>query len=46
MTDNTVEKNTVEKNAGKDDGTSWLVLIYRVPPEPTRLRATIARNMA
>jgi hypothetical protein len=45
VTDNTVEKNTVEKNAGKDDGTSWLVLIYRVPPEPTRLRSTVWRRI-
>ena len=37
--------NTVEKNAGKDDGTRWLVLIYRVPPEPTRLRSTVWRRI-
>src|ERR1700693_741107 len=29
----------------KDDGTSWLVLIYRVPPEPTRLRSTVWRRI-
>ncbi len=32
-----------EKPAGKSDG--WLVLIYRVPPEPTRLRSTVWRRI-
>ena len=27
------------------DGTSWLVLIYRIPSEPTRLRATVWRRL-
>jgi hypothetical protein len=40
-----VEKNTGEKKAGKDDGPGWLVLIYRVPPEPTRLRSTVWRRI-
>jgi hypothetical protein len=26
-------------------GTGWLVLIYRVPPEPTRLRSTVWRRI-
>ena len=32
-----------EKPAEKSDG--WLVLIYRVPPEPTRLRSTVWRRI-
>ena len=27
------------------EGTSWLVLIYRIPSEPTRLRATVWRRL-
>jgi hypothetical protein len=27
------------------DGTGWLLLIYRVPSEPTRLRATVWRRL-
>jgi hypothetical protein len=34
-----------EKMTAKDDGTGWLVLIYRVPPEPTRLRSTVWRRI-
>ena len=30
---------------GKDEKTGWLVLIYRVPPEPTRLRSTVWRRI-
>ena len=40
MTDKTAEKAT-----DKADGAGWLVLIYRVPPEPTRLRATVWRRI-
>jgi hypothetical protein len=40
-----VTDNTAEKTAGKDDRTGWLVLIYRVPPEPTRLRSTVWRRI-
>jgi ChrB-like protein len=29
----------------KTEGTGWLVLIYRVPPEPTRLRSTVWRRI-
>ena len=28
-----------------ETGTGWLVLIYRVPPEPTRLRSTVWRRI-
>jgi DNA-binding transcriptional regulator PaaX len=28
-----------------NEGTGWLLLIYRVPPEPTRLRATVWRRI-
>jgi hypothetical protein len=27
------------------DGENWLLLVYRVPPEPTRLRATVWRRI-
>ena len=32
-------------DADGDEGTGWLVLIYRVPPEPTRLRSTVWRRI-
>jgi len=31
--------------AGDGAGTGWLLLIYRVPPEPTRLRSTVWRRI-
>ena len=34
-----------EKAAEKSDSAGWLVLIYRVPPEPTRLRSTVWRRI-
>jgi hypothetical protein len=34
-----------EKTPDQAAGTSWLVLIYRVPPEPTRLRSTVWRRI-
>jgi hypothetical protein len=36
-----------EKTPGKggDEDAGWLVLIYRVPPEPTRLRSTVWRRI-
>jgi hypothetical protein len=34
-----------EKTAEKSESTGWLVLIYRVPPEPTRLRSTVWRRI-
>jgi hypothetical protein len=30
---------------GAGPGTGWLLLIYRVPPEPTRLRSTVWRRI-
>ncbi|HEX3959245.1 MAG TPA: Chromate resistance protein ChrB [Trebonia sp.] len=30
---------------GPGDGPGWLLLIYRVPPEPTRLRSTVWRRI-
>jgi len=37
----------VDGAAGGDDaaGPGWLLLIYRVPPEPTRLRSTVWRRI-
>jgi len=32
-------------DADGDESTGWLVLIYRVPPEPTRLRSTVWRRI-
>ena len=37
--------NTAEKASDHADSTGWLVLIYRVPPEPTRLRSTVWRRI-
>jgi hypothetical protein len=34
-----------EKAAEKSDSAGWLVLIYRIPPEPTRLRSTVWRRI-
>jgi hypothetical protein len=34
-----------EKTAEKAPSTTWLVLIYRIPPEPTRLRSTVWRRI-
>jgi hypothetical protein len=31
--------------AGEPTGSGWLLLIYRVPPEPTRLRSTVWRRI-
>jgi DNA-binding transcriptional regulator PaaX len=31
--------------AGEGSGPGWLLLIYRVPPEPTRLRSTVWRRI-
>jgi len=40
-----VTENTAEKAAGQAGSAGWLVLIYRVPPEPTRLRSTVWRRI-
>jgi hypothetical protein len=45
VTENTAEKDVAEKTATRDGSTGWLVLIYRVPPEPTRLRSTVWRRI-
>jgi ChrB-like protein len=34
-----------DKTAEKSESNGWLVLIYRVPPEPTRLRSTVWRRI-
>jgi hypothetical protein len=34
---------TTDQNVA--DGAGWLLLIYRVPPEPTRLRSTVWRRI-
>ena|ERR1022692_319502 len=31
--------------AGRDEGSGWLLLVYRVPSEPTRLRAAVWRQL-
>jgi len=40
-----VTERTAGKPADQDGGPGWLVLIYRVPPEPTRLRSTVWRRI-
>ena len=37
--------NTASAAPSSADGTTWLVLIYRIPSEPTRLRATVWRRL-
>jgi hypothetical protein len=34
-----------DKTAEESESSGWLVLIYRVPPEPTRLRSTVWRRI-
>ncbi len=34
-----------EAASDEPKGTGWLVLVYRVPSEPTRLRATVWRRL-
>lgn len=33
------------RTAGNGEDAGWLVLIYRIPPEPTRLRSTVWRRI-
>jgi DNA-binding transcriptional regulator PaaX len=40
----TTEQDRTE-GPGSGDGPGWLLLIYRVPPEPTRLRSTVWRRI-
>jgi hypothetical protein len=42
----TSDQDPTETPAAVDSaGTGWLLLIYRVPPEPTRLRSTVWRRI-
>jgi hypothetical protein len=42
----TTDQDRSEGTAGGDGaGAGWLLLIYRVPPEPTRLRSTVWRRI-
>jgi hypothetical protein len=40
-----VHQQTPQDDPPKPEPTGWLVLIYRVPSEPTRLRATVWRRL-
>src|ERR1700729_3639718 len=40
-----VTERTPDKPADQGGGAGWLGLIYRVPPEPTRLRSTVWRRI-
>ena len=44
MTEKAADK-AVDKASERAESTGWLVLIYRVPPEPTRLRSTVWRRI-
>jgi hypothetical protein len=39
------QASTETPSAGEGTGSGWLLLIYRVPPEPTRLRSTVWRRI-
>ena len=39
------QASTDVPSAGDGTGSGWLLLIYRVPPEPTRLRSTVWRRI-
>jgi hypothetical protein len=39
----TDQRNKTDADGG--EGSGWLLLIYRVPPEPTRLRSTVWRRI-
>ncbi len=41
----TDQDRTDAPTAGEGAGPGWLLLIYRVPPEPTRLRSTVWRRI-
>jgi hypothetical protein len=41
----TTDQDRVDVPAGDGAGPGWLLLIYRVPPEPTRLRSTVWRRI-
>jgi hypothetical protein len=40
-----VPEKTEKTTDAEPQGPGWLVLIYRVPPEPTRLRSTVWRRI-
>jgi hypothetical protein len=39
------DNERVSEDNGPGDGQDWLLLVYRVPPEPTRLRAAVWRRI-
>src|SRR5246500_228471 len=41
----TTDQDRTDGPAGDGAGAGWLLLIYRVPPEPTRLRSTVWRRI-
>ncbi len=41
----TNDQVSTDTPAGDGTGSGWLLLIYRVPPEPTRLRSTVWRRI-
>jgi hypothetical protein len=41
----TTDVSTPESNAPAESPTGWLLLIYRIPSEPTRLRAGVWRRL-
>jgi hypothetical protein len=45
VTNEQASTSTPTPAAGDPAGPGWLVLIYRVPPEPTRLRSTVWRRI-
>jgi len=40
-----MDNTNVTENNAAGEAQGWLLLIYRVPPEPTRLRATVWRRI-
>src|ERR1700685_2714030 len=44
-TGRTMVKDGGTADQNQADGGGWLLLIYRVPPEPTRLRSTVWRRI-
>jgi hypothetical protein len=45
VTNDQASTGTPAADEGADHGSGWLLLIYRVPPEPTRLRSTVWRRI-
>ena len=41
----TERRDKADADADAGEGSGWLLLIYRVPPEPTRLRSTVWRRI-